>query len=376
MLPDLRLGGVQVLVATFVEACRDSDIASIVVALGGEPDTPIRARLEASGAGVAVLPAGKILDPLRFARLYRFFETSPVDVVHAHLPAANIVASLAGRITGKPVIGGLHLPGPLSGWRAGLRGRLEALALRAGARAVTACGPAVAENNRRRLGRLPIEVVANPALAAGGERAPNGLRRTLFPGRADPVFVVVGRLACEKGVDAVLQAAAGLRAELPDFAVLIVGDGPLRGELEADCRRLGLADRVRFLGARHDVPALLAASDVYVSGSWFEGMSLAMLEAMAQGLPVIATDVGDGRTLVDASTGVLVAPGDIAALAAAMRLLGADPSARAARGSAARRRACGHDPRAWCAQLADLYRRVARPGSDPRLMACTSPSYL
>jgi glycosyltransferase involved in cell wall biosynthesis len=122
--------------------------------------------------------------------------------------------------------------------------------------------------------------------------------------------------------------------------LLVVGDGPLRAPLESHAARLGIAAQVRFLGHRPDVEQILGAADVFVLSSASEGMSNTILEAMACGLPVVATRVGGAdEMVVDGETGRLVPPAGPRELAGAVTALMADPLAARAMGAAGRRRA-------------------------------------
>jgi len=131
------------------------------------------------------------------------------------------------------------------------------------------------------------------------------------------IFIAVGRLTEAKDFPNLLRAFVPVSAELPQSALWIVGDGPLRGELHALAETLGLAGQVRFLGIRRDIPTLLQAADIFVLSSAWEGFCLEAAEAMATQLPVVVTDSGGVRETVG-DCGFLVAPGDSGALAAAM----------------------------------------------------------
>jgi len=151
------------------------------------------------------------------------------------------------------------------------------------------------------------------------------------------IAVTVGRLVPAKGLDLLFHAWRSAVAAAPDATLVIVGDGPLRQECEAAVASLGLAESVRFLGTRRDVPEILRRSDVYVSSSRTEGMSNALLEALASGLPLVATRVGGAEdTVDDRVNGVLVPEGDVAALASALAELLASPEKRRAMGEASR----------------------------------------
>ncbi len=154
---------------------------------------------------------------------------------------------------------------------------------------------------------------------------------------AHPVTLLsVGRLRAPKDFLTLVQAVA--RLEPGSFRLWIAGDGPDRKAVAAEVRRLALDDAVALLGPRDDVDALLRAADVFVLSSTSEGLPMSVLEAMAAGLPVVASAVGGVPEAVDATTGALVPPRDPVALARALAPLVADPALRERLGAAARRR--------------------------------------
>jgi len=149
---------------------------------------------------------------------------------------------------------------------------------------------------------------------------------------------VPARLVARKGHADLLAAWPAVRAAVPGAIVLCAGDGWLREVLPALAAAAGLGEAVRFLGHRDDLPVLLAAADVVALPSRGEGLPLAVLEALAAGRPVVATDVGGNREAVeDGRTGRLVAPGDPGALAVAIAELLADGEARRRIGEQGRR---------------------------------------
>ncbi len=136
-----------------------------------------------------------------------------------------------------------------------------------------------------------------------------------------PCVLVAANLVHRKGVDVLLAACAQLAPRV-HHTLWIAGDGPERGTLEADAARRGLAEHVRFLGRRSDVPDLLEACDVFALPSRKEGLGVAALEAMARSRPVVASAVGGlAEIVIPEETGLLVPPGDAAALAAALERL-------------------------------------------------------
>lgn len=161
-----------------------------------------------------------------------------------------------------------------------------------------------------------VEVVHN-GIDVDALRAPRSLalRESLTGGRAVPVVMTVARLDAGKGHADLLRAAA----LVPDAVFAFVGEGPLRQTLESEARVAGVADRVRFLGQRDDVPALLACADLFVLPSLAEGLPLSVLEAMAAGVPVVATAfAGVEEVVQEDRTGLLAEPGNPPSLARAI----------------------------------------------------------
>jgi glycosyltransferase involved in cell wall biosynthesis len=169
------------------------------------------------------------------------------------------------------------------------------------------------------------------------------MRRT-FGVQAQGLLVgTVGRLHPQKGFASLLAAVARVRERLPAIRLLLVGGGALRRDLVARAEALGLAEVVIFAGSRGDVPEILAALDLFVLPSLWEGLPNAVLEAMAAGLPVVATAAGGTpEVVVDGETGLLVPPGDVTALAEAIERLLRDPGLRRKMGEAGRKRVEGH----------------------------------
>jgi glycosyltransferase involved in cell wall biosynthesis len=149
----------------------------------------------------------------------------------------------------------------------------------------------------------------------------------------------VGRLTAQKDYPTFLAAAARVARQVADVDFLVVGEGELRDELEAEVGRLDLGSRVRFLGLRHDVPALLGAVDVLTLTSRWEGLPNAVIEAMATGAVAVATDVGGARELlVSDDSGFIVPPGDAGAVADAILAVLRAPETALRIATAARRR--------------------------------------
>ena len=158
-----------------------------------------------------------------------------------------------------------------------------------------------------------------------------------------------------------IESAPGWLGRLPQCDLLLVGEGPLRAKIERACRRLGISERVRFAGRRADLPEILAASDLLVLPSAWEGMPNVVLEAMAAGLPVVATDVEGVRELLGSAAHQQIVPyGDGKTLADRIVELITNPAVAARLGAENQARACEHfSPQQMVTAYEDLWERLA-----------------
>jgi glycosyltransferase involved in cell wall biosynthesis len=166
------------------------------------------------------------------------------------------------------------------------------------------------------------------------------IRESLDLEEDDQVMILVGTLKEQKGHYYLIQAAAPLIAQNNNLHILFPGDGPLRTSLQQQVQQLGLEKNIHFLGSRKDIPDLLAASDYFVLPSLWEGLAMALIEAMASGLPVLATCVsGSQHVVVSGETGLLVPPGDVDQLRQAISEMIANPERAKKMGQAGSTRA-------------------------------------
>jgi len=217
-----------------------------------------------------------------------------------------------------------------------VRDVLEPMTLRLATHVTTVCHSAAQREFIRRHSRKFVGPMTNGVdLPTLNDTARAEARRRLGIAPDDVVLVNVGRLTWEKGHRALAEALARSRADLPpEVVVLVVGEGPERAEIERAYSSTGV--RYRFLGLRLDVPDILCASDVFVFPSLHENLSNALLEAMAFGLPAVASRVGGNIEVVEKGGGVLVAPDDARDLADALLSLASNPAARRRHSLAAR----------------------------------------
>ncbi|MDP9412361.1 MAG: glycosyltransferase family 4 protein [Actinomycetota bacterium] len=360
VVDSLEVGGAERHVVDLALALRrDGYEVEVACSVGGGLSGP----LEEEGLPVRALLGERVKRrvSVSYAReLGRLARKGRFDLVHAHIYASAAASAAATRGTGVPLVVTEHTEATWQDRRA----RLVSGSIYRRARYVIAVSGPI----RRRLierDAVPPEkvtVIPNAVIAASG--APTDLSSILPEARRDgPLIGVVARLQPEKGVTKFLRAAARVGAEVPNASFLVVGDGPLRGELSALAERLGLSDRARFLGYRSDARAIVSLLDVLVVPSLTEGAPLTVLEAMASGVPVVASAVGGIPDQVrHGKEGLLVRPGDPGALCDALVELLRDPARARRLGEAGRRRVereFSHE--ATVRRVEAVYRGVCEP---------------
>ncbi len=309
---------------------------------------------------VRFLPRGGGLDAAFAWRLSRQFRAGGAEVVHAHNQTALFYAVAAARLLGRRrprVVGTFH------SWPAQGSGRARRLnRLVAPAASVAAVSRELADRLKAEGWLRRCRVIRNGAALHPPSAAARAAWRQRV-GVADEAVLVghVGRMDPVKRHQDLLQAAEMLRHGWPGLVFLLVGEGALRQEVGLRAARLG---NVRLIPQVTDIPGLLQALDLFVLCSEHEGTPLALLEAMAAGLPAVSTRVGGIPEMLgrDEEAGLLVPPRDPAALARAIGRLAGDAALRAALGATARRRAAAHSFEAEWAAYASLYAGTAGPG--------------
>ncbi len=272
------------------------------------------------------------------------------DVVHAQNPGMAVAVALP-TLRGRRVAAVAGVQGvPDGDYPATAR------ALRFAGLPVVACGAGVG----RRLGSVGLHPHAVIENAVGPAPAPmdRGVLARRFGLPADRrIVVAVGRLVPQKNLELAVEALRGV----PDAALLIVGEGPSRVSIEACAARCGVAERVRLAGARDDAREILGAADVVVVPSRWEGLPLVVLEAMAAGRPVVATDVTGIPDLVDDGvTGLLVPSDDAEGMARAMRRILEDGALASLLGERASAAVAGRSDAAMVAAYLAVYDGLPR----------------
>jgi glycosyltransferase involved in cell wall biosynthesis len=370
MLDTLNWGGAQKMQLFLVQSLQPLGIDVMVISLNHSPASPLPADLRAAGARLVTFPFPQLFSPLSFLKLIGFLRRERFDLMQGYLTYSNILGSLAGRLSGTPFFGSFRNAGYDPARISTRRAKLESYCLRHFADGIIANGYAVADFGHQQVGNdTPIDVLPNavdvnliPQLSRDEKQS---LRRELI-GDADRTLILsVGRLTPQKGFGHLLQAFARAREKFSNAVLVIAGTGRLLDSLNQQIHALDLGGRVFLLGQRDDVPRLLAVADIYVNSSLLEGTPVSVLEAMAAGLPIVATSVGDTPHLLDSASGILVPPAQPDALADALINLLGDPKRRVALGKAARTRIeKEYSPQAWTHNLLTLYSKLAPSAGD------------
>ncbi|MGB0129444.1 MAG: glycosyltransferase [Rhodocyclaceae bacterium] len=304
----------------------------------GVEDSPLAREALSKGIPIAQFPMRRGLSVKGIRAISRYVRENGIQVIHAHGYKADLFARFI-RVPNVRKMATVH------GWSKqdlGIKGKLYRLldtAALKGMDKVIAVSEAIAHDlQSRTFAAEKVAVIHNgiavdPATAKVDRIA---LRNRFALGQSDFVIACVGRLANVKGHKYLIEAVDLLLKEHPDCCLVIAGDGPLRPQIEAMIADRKRGHRIRLVGFTTDISAFLAMSDVFVLPSLSEGLPISLLEAMASGLPVVASAVGGICEVVTSPEyGVLVAPADSAQLFGALKDLYQRPDRRKALGNAA-----------------------------------------
>ncbi|MBL7199911.1 MAG: glycosyltransferase [Anaerolineae bacterium] len=339
LITELNVGGAEKVVLRLATLLPE-DRYDVLVACLYDPG-PVADEIRAAGVPVVDLSMRNKVDLRAVFRLYELLRSRNIQILHAHMFHANLLAAVVGRIANVPVVIATRHTVEMGG------------AAREWVNCVTValCDAMVVVSNQvhelqlrqpwidpTKLVVIPNGVPVETATCCSPEST-QALRQEWGIDADVLVVGTVARLGPEKGHAYLLEAAAEVLKQVLQTRLLLVGDGPMRSQLEGRAKALGVADSIVFAGLRHDVPTILSLFDLFVLPSLWEGLPMAVLEAMAAGLPVVATAVGGTpEVVVDGVTGLLVPPGDPDALAEAIFRLLRDPDLRQRMGQAGRER--------------------------------------
>lgn len=358
LIHSLSPGGAETVLVELAGVAAAVELELAVVALSPASRSTHADALRALGIEVVQLDLPR-WDPRAVPRAIAELRAFGPHLVHTHLKHADIVGGVAGRVLHLPVVSTLHI---VEDAPAGTLGRFKRSAGLAVRRRVATRTIALSSAQRQwyrdltssddRLVVLP-NGVADPGVPDPAERS--RLRAELGVRTGQALVVTASLMRPEKGHRLLLDAVSKLPADVSPV-VALAGDGELRGELEARVASdPHLRDRVRFLGYRDDVPALLAAADLVLHPSLADALPTTLMQALAVGVPVLGTDVGGIPDIVGTDAGVLVPPEPAAMAAALMRLL-ADDGLRDRLGATGRSRFLERfESVGWATRLRALY---------------------
>jgi len=302
---------------------------------------PLADEIEQAGVPVSVVPLRSRLDPRGLWTLARWMRDQRIDLIHSHMYRSNVPATIAARLAGVPHVlcqvhnvdtWETHRQRVMDRWLVRWRTAMLAVSNQVKQDIVTnlRCPP---EQVRVLYNGIDIRKYRSVGHTPG-------LRYNLGVPDGNRLVVMLARLVAQKKHTRFLQALETIRNELPPTSVLFVGEGKMLGMLEREVEERRLGDIVSFAGHRNDIPQILALSDLSVVTSDREGFSNAILESLAAGVPVVATDVGgNSEAIVNGECGVLVKSDDQAGLARAIKTVLTDDTLRQRMSEAARRRA-------------------------------------
>lgn len=317
LITGLTVGGAeQMLLQTVPKLQGEQIVVSII------PLAKIGEELAAAGVNVQYLNLRSFFDIRVPFKLYRLLKKERPDILVTYLLHADILGRIIGRIARVPIIISsircAHKDKPLLVWLSKLTAPL--------AHHFIAVSDSVKQwtENRLHIPAEKITIIHNGVTENLSTKSPelSNIEAQLQLNESNLVITYIGRLDSQKGLEFLIEAISILQAtSLPPFDVLLVGDGPQKSELENLVQRNNLSN-IKFLGFRRDVNNILQASSIFVSPTLFEGISNAIMEAMASGLPVVTTDIPENKELIDnMQNGIVVPVRDGKALAAGLASL-------------------------------------------------------
>jgi glycosyltransferase involved in cell wall biosynthesis len=308
-----------------------------------------------------------IEDLVAFLKIYRFLRKKQFDLVHTHTSKAGILGRVAARLAGVPHI--VHTPhgqafnGYAGSVLTGFFVLLERWAATFTDRIIGLTDQEIRDNLERQIGE-PHQFVNIPSgidlkWFESSKREAGNIKASLGLSPSARLIGSVGRLEPVKGHVYLLDAFATLAPRFPDLYLALVGDGELLPELRSRAENAGLTERVLFLGWREDVPSLLQAFDLFVFPSLSEGMGRGLVEAMAAGVPIVATKAASiPEVLAEGEAGYLVEPASAASLAAGIETLLLDPELQSRLVKVGRDRAQDYSVEAMLQKIGAVYQDV------------------
>lgn len=364
VIDSLNLGGAEALLADMARGSRSAGLELSVGYLAEIGGSPILPRLREAGIEPQLIGVSGLVGRTNRVRMHEHLRAVSPDVVHTQLAYADIIGLPAARRLGTPAVSTVHL----SQWTTRSARELARMEIAALVRRTCAARTLLVSEHardayaRRFRGRTgTLETVPNGVVDDRQEGAGRRVRRELGLDAEDVVVLMLAVLREGKGHDLAVDALERLRAAHSRLRLVIAGDGPRRAEVAALAARA--PELVTMCGQRDDVMALLDASDVLLHPTSFDAFPTALLEAMAAGVPVVATSVGGVPEIaVDGESAVLMtAPPSISGVQEAVATVLRDPALRRRLAASGRARFVERfDAQRWCRRLRDSYEQASR----------------
>lgn len=367
LIDSLTWGGAESLLGDLAVGAPSAGIELSVGYLKDIDESPSARRLEGLGITPTLIGTGRLRDPASLHMVKEHVAAAAPDVLHTHLPTADVLGGIAARRLRIPAVSTIHVIGRAvtdpPGVRTVLKAQGTAFARRcADARVIAVSEAARAAYLARYWERADRVVTIHNGIAPPRpERSREQVRAEL--GLSEQAFVaaIVTVLREGKGHEVAIEAVGRLRSRHPELTLLIVGDGPDRPRIAGLAAPLG--DRAILTGHRHDVPELLGAVEVLLHPTDMDAFPTTLLQAGAAGLPVVATAVGGIPEIVTPGEGglLIAPPAEAGALGQALERMIDEPELRRGMGAAARRRFEGEfSAERWAARLRALYDEITQ----------------
>ena len=339
LVSSLTVGGAEQIVLTLAERVDAQRFETHVCSLSVVGKNALQTAFEQLQIPLLLLNSHRFYELQTIQQVRQYARQQQIDLIHTHLTNADIIGRFVGRSLGIPVLSTMHnMPHNYARQRRD-RYWLQRLTARVLATQLVAVSPKIRSLYVQQWHIPPqrISAVYNSVRMEPFLAVPSGIRAEReYTG---PIITNVARFNPQKAQHILLAAAPAVLEEFPQAHFLLVGKGHLEQQLRQQVADLGIADQVIFTGVRHDIPAVLAQSDVFVLSSQWEGVPLSVIEAMAAARAVLVTDVGGNAELVeDGRSGLVVSPDNVAALADGLLTLLRDEEKRLALGETARQR--------------------------------------
>lgn len=344
LVQTLGMGGAEILLVQYIKSLGQKDYDHFVYCFGS--DGPARKKIEALGVPVHM---GKrralIKQPIRFTlsilslmiELFMFIRNKRIHLMQSHLSHANKLAVVVGKLSGVPTFPTIHntmeFVDRRSKWnfRVYINKAIDWFIFPMADRILTV-SPEIKEivHQRFKLKNSKIAILKNGIIFDDHCYEPVNLEKEFFISRNTLKILAVGRLSYQKAMEVLVRAAFELvKQGVHDLLVMIVGEGDERIRLEKLIKDIDMGNHVKLLGIRHDVIGLMKVSDIFVLPSRYEGLSIAMIEAMACGLPIVASEVPGLRSYIEhGRNGLLFPVEDHTAMVKCIRQIAEDRNLR------------------------------------------------